>query len=240
MIRRQGEAGVLAEVVDGLHQALAEGGFADDQGAIVILQRAGDDLGGRSGIAIDQHDDRESLAVVAVGGCVDLVGIGAAALRDDGLALGEQVVADLDRLAQQAAGVIAQVKNEPMQVLEAVDGVDHFLGRGFLELGEMDVAHTGPNLVGQIDGGVRNLIAHQVEDQRLGLPLANHGDLNVCAFGSLQRFGDEVGGHAVGRFAVDGRDHVAGPNAGAERRRVLIRGDDVNLVACCWMTMPTP
>ena len=105
VIGGQRQAGVLAEVVDGLHQALAEGGFAHDQGAVVILQRAGDDLGGRGGVAIDQHDDGEGLAAVAVGGGVDLVGIGAAALRDDGLALGQQVVADIDCLAQQAAGI---------------------------------------------------------------------------------------------------------------------------------------
>ena len=84
------EAGVFAEVVDGLHQALAEGGFAHDQRAVVILQRAGDDFGRRSGVAIDQHDDGEGLAVVAVRRHVVLVGVGAAALRDDGLALGEQ------------------------------------------------------------------------------------------------------------------------------------------------------
>ena len=95
----EGEAGVFAEVVDGLHQALAEGGFADDQGAVVILQRAGDNLGGRSGVAVDQHDDGEGFAAVAVGGGVVLVGVGASALGDDDLALGEQVVADIHGLA---------------------------------------------------------------------------------------------------------------------------------------------
>ncbi len=41
----EGEAGVFADLEDGLNQALAEGGFADDQGAIMILEGAGDDLG---------------------------------------------------------------------------------------------------------------------------------------------------------------------------------------------------
>ena len=40
------EAGVLGDLEHRLHQALAEGSLADDQRAIVILQRAGDDLGG--------------------------------------------------------------------------------------------------------------------------------------------------------------------------------------------------
>ena len=116
VIGGQRQAGVFAEVVDGLHQAFAEGGFADDQGAVVILQRAGDDLCRRGGVAVDQHDDGEGLAVVAVGGGVDLIGIGASALRDDGLALGQQMVANLDRLAQQAAGVVAQVEDQALQV----------------------------------------------------------------------------------------------------------------------------
>ena len=185
MIGGQRQAGVLAEVVDRLHQALAEGGFAHDQGAVVILQRAGDDLSRRSGIAIHQHHDGEGLAVVAVGGRVVLVGIGAAALGDDGLSLGQQVVADLNRLAQQAAGIAAQVEDQPLQVGEAVDGVVHFLGRGLLELGQVNVADAGTNLVFQIDGGVGNLVADQVEDERLGLALADHWYLHVGALGAL-------------------------------------------------------
>ena len=47
------------DLEDGLDEALAKGGLADDQSAVVILQRAGDDLGGRGGVAIDENDDRE-------------------------------------------------------------------------------------------------------------------------------------------------------------------------------------
>ena len=99
VIRSEGKAGVFTEVVNGLHQALAEGGFAHDQGAIVILQRAGNDLGRRGGVAVHQHDDGKGLAIIAVGRDVVLIGVGAAALRDDGLALGKQVVADIHGLA---------------------------------------------------------------------------------------------------------------------------------------------
>src|SRR6266851_3097344 len=42
----ESEARVLCDGEDGLDQTLAEGGFADDQGAIVILQGAGDDFSG--------------------------------------------------------------------------------------------------------------------------------------------------------------------------------------------------
>ena len=47
----KGEAGVVGDLEDGLDEALAEGGLADDQGAVVILQGAGDDLSGRGGVA---------------------------------------------------------------------------------------------------------------------------------------------------------------------------------------------
>ncbi len=205
MIGGEGEAGVFAEVVDGLHQALAKGGFAHDQGAIVILQRAGNDFGGGSGVTIDQHDDGEGLAAVAMRRGVVLIGVGAAALRNDGLALGEQVVANIDGLAQQAAGILAQIENQTLEVAEAIDGVFHLLAGGLLELREMDVADAGTNLEFQIDGGMGNFVANEVEDQRLGLAIANHRDLNVRALGAFERLGHLVRSPAVGGFAVDGK-----------------------------------
>ena len=85
-------------------------------------------------------------------------------------------------------------RDQALEVAEAVDGVFHLLAGGFLELGEMDVADAGTNLIFEIDGGVGNLVADQVEDQRLGLALANHRDLDLGALGALERLGDLVGG----------------------------------------------
>ena len=90
--------------------------------------------------------------------------------------------------------------------------------------------NAGTDFVFEVNGRMRDLIAHKVENQRLRLSLANHCDLNVSALGSFQGFGDEVGCHAVCRFSVDGRDDVAGANAGAKRRRTLIGRDDIDLV----------
>src|SRR5208282_4072762 len=44
VIGGQRQAGVLAEVIDGLHQSLAEGGLPHNQCAVVILQCAAYDL----------------------------------------------------------------------------------------------------------------------------------------------------------------------------------------------------
>ena len=141
------------------------------------------------------------------------------------------MVAHVDRLAQQPAGVVAQVEDKALQVAEAVDGFGHFVAGGLLELGEMDVADAGTNLVFQVDGGMRNLVANQVEDQRRSLAHAYRGHLDMGALGAFQSLGNLVGGPAVGGFAVDGGDDVAGVNAGAEGGRALVRRDDVDLVA---------
>ena len=69
VIARRGQAqrAVLAERHDGLHGALAERARADQRRALVILQRAGDDLRGRGRAAVDQHDQRLAVGEVAAG-----------------------------------------------------------------------------------------------------------------------------------------------------------------------------
>src|SRR5260370_33951419 len=43
----KGEAGVVLKRIDGLNQSLAEGSLTQNPGAVVILERAGHDFGGR-------------------------------------------------------------------------------------------------------------------------------------------------------------------------------------------------
>ena len=94
----------------------------------------------------------------------------------------------------------------------------------------MDVADAGVNLVFQVNGRMRNLVAHQVEGQRLGLALAIHGHLHVGAFGAFQRLGHHVRCHAFGRLAVHCGDDVAGMDASPVRGRVLVGRNHVNFV----------
>ena len=91
-----------------------------------------------------------------------------------------------------------------------------FLAGGLLELGEVDVADAGTNLVLEIDGGMRNFVAHEIEDERLGLAITNGCHLDMRTLGPFERLGHQVGTHAVSRFAIDRRDDVTGTNAGAE------------------------
>src|SRR5690606_20605422 len=58
----EGHVAQLATVGQRHHRlgdALAEGLLADDHRAVVLLQGAGDDLGGRGRVGVDQHDHRQ-------------------------------------------------------------------------------------------------------------------------------------------------------------------------------------
>ncbi len=99
VIRRQRQAGVLRQGVNGLHQSLAEGGFAGNDRAIVILQRAGNNFSGRRCAVIDQHHDGIFLAPVAMGRTIGLLREGAPTLGDNHLALLQELIAYRDRFA---------------------------------------------------------------------------------------------------------------------------------------------
>ena len=115
--RRQPDRAVGAERDDRLHRALAERARADDGRALVVLQGAGDDLGGRGRAAVDQHDDLLAVGLVAGMGLRALRLLVVAALgQHDGAAL-EEVVGDGDRLIEQAARVVAQVDDVALELV---------------------------------------------------------------------------------------------------------------------------
>jgi len=162
-----------------------------------------------------------------VGGAVDLVGEGAAALGDDDLALLEELVGDIDGLVEQAAGVVAEIDDEAVQGaggLEVVQGVAHLAAGGLHEVGDVDVADAGLEQEGEIDGVAGNLVAHEVEGERAVMALALDGDQDVCSFGPLEHGGDGGGVEAIGALAVDREDEVSGTDSGLEGGRALERG----------------
>jgi len=86
----------------------------------MILQRAGHDFRGRGGPLVDQHHDRLAVGQVARPGVAPVGLLEVAPARRDDLPLFEEGVRDGDRLAQQAAGVVAQIEDVAGQIL-AVD-----------------------------------------------------------------------------------------------------------------------
>ena len=134
---------VFLVVVEDLHRALAEAGLPDDERAVVILERAGDDLRRGSRAAVDQHDHR----VVGLGALGD--GFLHVALRwivrrgRDDHAARQEGVRDAHRLVEQAARVVPQVEDEAAHItlsMELRERALHILEGVALEALDLDVA----------------------------------------------------------------------------------------------------
>jgi hypothetical protein len=115
--RGQLERGAVVDGHDGLHGALAEGLLAHDNGAALVLQGAGDDLGRGGTAAVDQHRQRRAVEDVVRAGLELELGVLDAAHGVDDQALVQEGVADADRGVEHAAGVVAQVEHHALQAV---------------------------------------------------------------------------------------------------------------------------
>src|SRR5438552_3914103 len=146
-VARGGEpqrAVAAAERDDGLHRTLAERAGAHQRGPLVILQRAGDDFGGRGRAAIDQHDDRLALGKVARMGGAALGFLSVAAAGRNDLAALQEGVGDGDRFLQQAAGIVSEIDDVALQLVAELvrEGADLALqafGGLLVEGGDADI-----------------------------------------------------------------------------------------------------
>ncbi len=226
----QFDGAVVAEVDDALHRSLAEGSQADDCGALLVLQGAGDDFRRRGCTWIGQDHDRLAVQHVALFGLIadDVFRI-AAALADD-LATIEEQVCDADRLFQQAAGIVAQVEHETLhlrilghQVGQLRLGV---VSGGFREGSDAQVAVIAFHA--RLDRLHDDDFACQGHIERLGLAGADDGD-GQLGIGLALHFGNGViERQAEDRGAVDGGDIVARFDASLLGRGIVHRGDNLD------------
>ena len=231
--RGQAKGAVVAHRDDGLHRAFAEAAGAEDDGAAMVLQRAGDDLARRGGAAVDQHDQRQAAGHVGAAGVPALALVGVAGAGGDDLAVGDEVVADVDSGIEQAAGVVAQVEDEALEVVvlgfQLLDRLLQLRLALFVEAGEADIA----------DVAVKRGFHHLDVDDLAG---HRHVDRLVHAF-ALDVDGDGAAGgaaHAVNRvvqreafdgLTVEREDEVARLHAGALGGGVVDRADDFHQAA---------
>ena len=213
----QGQAGVFRQRVDRLHQPFAKRRFSRNQATVVILNRSGDDFGRRGAAAVYQHHQRKFLAAVAVLGMVDLLRRITSVMRDNHLPFAEKLVGDADALAEQAARILPQVKNQAVQIAHGVQRLAHFLVGGFLEAADVEIADARADHEMQIDAVARNFIAYHGELERFVGALAEHRNFDRGAFGPFQQFGHFADAHIVRRFAVDDGNDVAWTDAGPVR-----------------------
>ena len=92
-------------------------------------KRAGDDLGRRSRAAVDQKHDGLAVDQVTRLGVVAFAAARSAAPGRDDLALFEEGVRDGDRLVQKPAGVVAQVEDDTVDVLDPAQFLDPLVQR---------------------------------------------------------------------------------------------------------------
>ena len=144
-LRRVGNAvRELAQVEQALHRPLAVGRMiADDQAAMVVLDRAGEDLAGAGAELADQHDQRPGPGDVRVVVFLGLdLAVGVLDLHH--LAVADEQAGEADRLAQRSAAVPADIENDRIDALaaEVVENSPHVVG-GALEGGAAAMLGVG-------------------------------------------------------------------------------------------------
>ncbi len=141
----------------------------------MILKSARNNLRGACGHAVNQNDDGIFIAIIAASGIVALFLRMPSRVVNNQLALFQEMVADLNGLLKQSAGIAAKVKNEALQILFAqfVQRVAEFVVGILIELVDVDVGDAGPNEEGIIHAVLGNLVARNLESRGAGRSL--HG-----------------------------------------------------------------
>ena len=239
---------ILGQRHGGLHRALAEGGLADNQCAMRILQRARHDLRRRCRVRVGQHDHRHGLedrrlvlqriahegrqAVVRIAVAIGLLRILDLTVGRHHHGIARQKCArHTDRALHEAATVVAQVEHEALQIrlLPGDFGELHReVGcRALLETRNAHVSVTGRR--------GRRFHALQIDDragnrEREGaiFALAVKRERDLGARRAAHQCGGLVRRHAADRLVVDAGDQVARTNAGAKGGRVFDRRNDLD------------
>src|SRR5690606_4121790 len=183
---------------------------ADDHGAVVVLERAGDDLGSAGRLLVDEDDEGD---VGRDGDRVRDVDPFEAALPllGDGGAAWEEDPGDVDRLVDDPAAVAAQVEDDPARapVEELRDRDCRLLRGGLVELKERDVSDPAVDEHREGDGGDMDDGAGQSDLEGLVDPRASDLDLDDRPRLALEPAGDLVERPPRDRLTVERKDEVS-------------------------------
>ena len=228
-----------------LHRAFAEAAGADQYRTAVILQRAGHDFGSRCGTGVDQNGHRHGFDFrrqvferVAARGEQIVFGTGfefhrravVAAFGADHQQIGlQEGCRYADRAVEQAAGVVAQIKNHAFERAFVFFGKrgNRFGQRRHGALLELADTHIAVAVFQQVVAHAFHFDhgAGDVDHNRLGAVFARQGQGDFGT-GFAAHFFHRVGNaHAACGFVVDFDDEVAAFYAGTLGGRVFNRRD---------------
>src|SRR5678815_1885912 len=118
-------------------------------------------------------------------------------MRNDQLSLAQELVSHANAFTQKSAGILPEIQNQTFQISHFIERLCDFVFRCFLKSGDVHVTDAGPNQEMQIDAVARNLIAHDIEVERLVRTFAQNCNADRCTFGSFQELSHIAGAHAV-------------------------------------------
>ncbi len=205
-----------------MHQTLSEGGIADDQSPIVILNRAGDNFRCRSALPVYQHDQRDFETLIPSRRIIRALRGRPAAVRNDELVLIQKHIRHANCLIQQATAITSQVDDQPIQLgrIEMFQRVGKIAIGGFVEGGDAHISNSGFYHLEELHAGARDFVAHDSDVNRFVPALASQGDVDRGSFGTLEHLGHFGCGQSSAGFPIDFEDHVTRTDAGLVSGRI--------------------
>ena len=227
---RRGELERARAVVEAKHRlraSLAVRCRAENRRAIVVLQRARDDLRRARTVVIEQRDELEIGPLLLRAVRVRLRER-APAHRHDRLPGIEKEIGHLDPLLEQPARIRPQIEHERLHSLrtELRHRLAHLVRARVAEDREVEVADAGGDHRDVTHRVHSDLAARERERDARGHAGPLDQKLHVGARLSTDRAARVVLRPALGALAVDRHDAVAGLHSRALRRRARKRSDD--------------
>ena len=138
-------------------------------------------------------------------------------MGDDGLPLPQEFIRHGNAFIEQPAWIFPQVDNQPFDrvLAEPVQCGFELMAGVFVELIDIHVGDARLQPQPVLHALARNLVAYDVERQRLFHAVPHDDDLHRRSARAFQQVGDFGGGQIVGFLVVDFDNHVARPQAGA-------------------------
>src|SRR5579872_797783 len=124
-------------------------------------------------------------------------------MRNNQCSLVEELVGDANSFIQQSTGILAKIKNQTFEstlLVKLIKRVGNFMFSGFVESGDVHVAHAWTDKEVQIHAVAGNLRASYGEVERLVRAFTQNTNVNGGAAGTFEQVSNVTRVHVVGGF----------------------------------------